>query len=406
MNHDVVITGMGVISALGIGLTDNWVNAMSCKTGIKPIQTIPTQTLRTKLAGEAPNLKAQDYFPDIRPHQLDKSTLFSLISAQEALQDAGLTCVSDKANTGVMIGTCFSTIQTIESTYLQLAHHENSLSPLIFLKSMQNAASSEIAIRFGLKGINQTLLTTCSSATMALGNAYRHIKNGNADRILVGGTETPITPFMIKGWEKLHLISNCMDIKDLLSPFSLNRNGLILGEGAGFLVLESKKIAEKRQAKIYCSLIGFGTNCDAMSLSTPDANSQADAIRAALTDARLDKKDIHYINLHGTGTKMNDKVETTSIKKVWGFAADTIPMSATKSQIGHTMGACGAIESILTVMMMQHHQLLPTVHFQAGDPDCNLDYIPNQLRTLPKLKHAMKLSFGFGGSNAVLIFKK
>lgn len=406
MKNNVVVTGLGLITPLGIGLKESWKKALLGKTAIQKIKSISTDTLRTKLAGEIPSFKFQDYFSDSRPDRMDRSTILALLAAQEALLDANISKEKERSETGVIVGTCFSTIQTKESTYLKLAVSEEGMSPLIFLKSMDNAASGEIAIKFGLKGINQTIFTACSASTMAIGEAYRLIREGYADRILVGGTESPITRFIIRGWEKLHLISDATRPQDIKSPFSLNRNGLILGEGAGFLVLESEKKAMKRQAKIYSSIVGFGTNCDAMHLATPDSTSQAKAIFSALKEAKLKKEDIDYINLHGTGTKMNDKVETEAIKKVWGSLAHSIPASALKSQIGHTMGACGAIETALTVAMMQENILLPTVNFEPGDPDCDLDYIPNKPRKIGNLTYAMKLSFGFGGSNGVLILKK
>jgi 3-oxoacyl-[acyl-carrier-protein] synthase II len=405
MKNKVVISGLGLLTPMGIGVKKNWKMALKGKSYIRPIQSLSTSTLHTKIAGEIQDFNFQDYFPNSRANRMDRSTHLALVAAKEALDDAGLT-ETERADTGVFVGTCFSTIQTKESTYLKLAVSEEGMSPLIFLKSMDNAAAAEIAIQYGLKGINQTIITACSASTMALGDAYRLIREGYAERILVGGIEAPLTRFVIRGWEKLHLISDADHPKNSKSPFSLNRNGLILGEGAGFLMLESEKSAKKRSAKTYCSLIGFGTNCDAIHLATPDPESQSKAILSALADAKVSKKEIHYINLHGTGTKINDKIETEAVKKVWGKLAKTLPMSATKSQIGHTMGACGAIETALTVLMMENKIILPTVQYEGGDPDCDLDYVPNFPREAPQLACAVKLSFGFGGSNAVLVLKK
>jgi len=389
---------------MGIGVRKNWENAALAKNYIRNINSIDTSTLRTKIAGEIQDIDFKLLFPDIRPDRMDRSTLLALLAAQEALEEAKLTD-EDRKKTGVLIGTCFSTIQTKESTYLKLAINEEGMSPLIFLKSMDNAAAGEIAIRFGLKGINQTTFAACSSSTMAVGEAYRLIREGYAERILVGGMESPITRFIIRGWEKLHLISDTPQYNEIKGPFSLNRNGLVLGEGSGFLVLESEKAAIKRHAKVYCSIVGFGTNCDGINLATPDADSQSLAMQLALDEAKLHKESIDYINLHGTGTKMNDKIETEAMKKVWGQEAYKVPMSATKSQIGHTMGASGVIETVLTALMMQENIILPTVCFEPGDPECDLDYVPNHCRK-KVINYSMKVSFGFGGTNAVIILKK
>ena len=405
MKHKVVITGLGLISPFGVGISKNWMFAKKGKTAIAPIKSIDTGTLWTKLGAEIPPIDFRAYFPEIRPDRMDRSTLLALIAAQEAIHQANLT-KQDCMDTGIMVGTCFSTIQTKESTYLRLAETEEGISPLIFIKSMDNAASGEIAVHFGLKGINQTIFTACSASTMALGGAYRLIREGYAKRILVGGTESPITRFIIRGWEKLHLISDTQTATQLKGPFSKGRNGLVLGEGAGFLVLESDAEAKRRQASAYASIIGFGTNCDATHLSTPDAHSQSQAIHLALKNARLKPEKVQYINAHGTGTIMNDRVETQAIKLAFEKLAYSVPIGTLKSQIGHTMGASGAIETIFTLLMMRHNTILPTVNFESGDANCDLDYVPNKAREVDSLEYALKTSFGFGGSNAVLILKK
>ena len=291
MKRKVVVTGIGLTTSLGIGVNQNWKAALKNKTAIRPIQSLDTSTLRTHLGAEVA-IDFNAYFPNINTNRLDRSTLLGLLTAQEAIQDAQLT-PKECAQTGVFIGTCFSTVQTKEATYLKLATSETGISPLIFIKSMDNAAGGEIAIQFGLKGINQTISTACSSSAMALGEAYRLIQSGYAERILVGGLDTPITRFTIRGWERLHLISDAKKSNALKSPFSKNRNGFVLGEGAGFLLLESEKAAQKRGSKIYASLVGFGTNCDAKHLSTPDSLSQSQSILLALKEAKLAPKDIH-----------------------------------------------------------------------------------------------------------------
>ena len=404
MKKRVVITGWGLITPFGVGVENNWNKLLQEKSCIKTLSTVNTSNLRVKIGGEIPKINFLDHLPGIRPRRLDESVLLTLLASKEAIQHAKLTEKECK-ETGMILGTCFGTIKTKEDTFLRLAEDESSIYALIFLKGMDNAAANETAIRFKLKGINQTIFTACSASLMAIGNAYRQISDGHEKRIITGGVDSAITKSVMKGWEKLHVISFCKEPDSASRPFSKNRDGLVMSEGAGFVVLEEYETAIKRKATIYGEIAGFGTNCDATHITSPDVESQSAAMHLALKDAGVSPSQIQYINAHGTATTFNDKAETQAFKNVFGEYAYKIPVSATKSQIGHTMGACGAIEMILTLLMMKHKTLLPTLHFEGNDPDCDLDYVPNKIRKVNSVDYALKTSFGFGGSNAVVVLK-
>lgn len=401
----VVVTGMGLITPFGKGVPTNWKLAKAGNCAIRNLETVDTSTLGVKLGGEIPIREFKSEFPHKKLERFDRSVLLSLLAAGEAITNANLS-PADCAETGVLIGTSFGTIQTKESSYLRAAIDESNIYPLIIIKGMDNAVASEISIQFGFKNINQTIMTACSSSTMALGEAFRLIKNRYVKRILVGGIDTPITYYMIKGWQKLHLISRAPKIDEIKSPFSKDRAGLVLSEGAGFAIIENDADAIARNAPIYGEIRGFGTNCDATHLSTPFADSQSKAIELALESAQTPHNQVDYINAHGTGTLVNDKVETQAIKLAFNRAARTIPISATKSQIGHTMGASGIIEVIFSLLMMTNNLLLPTINYVPGDADCDLDYVPNIPRHSQKINVILKTSFGFGGSNAVVVLSR
>lgn len=405
MKHRVVITGLGLITPIGVGVTQNWQALRQGRCCIKPISSFDASNCRIKLCGEISNIDCNSLLPNIRTDRIDRSVVLSLLAAQEAIRDANLNTTQCN-ETGVMVGTGFGTIQTKEETYLNASSNDAGIHSLIILKGMDNAAASEIAIRFGLKGINQTIFTACSSGAMAIGDAYRLISQGHEKRVLAGGVDTPITQFLIKAWDKLHVISRCSDPTNASQPFSKGRDGFVLSEGAAFLVLEDADAAENRGAPVYAEISGFGANCDAKHLTTPDPDTQRIAINKALDDAQIRPDQIKYINAHGTGTVLNDQIETQAIKKTFGQQAYKIPISASKSQLGHMIGACGAAEAILTVLMMQNKLILPTIHYEEPDPLCDLDYVPNIAREVISMDYALKTSFGFGGANAVLVFKK
>jgi 3-oxoacyl-[acyl-carrier-protein] synthase II len=404
MRNRVAITGLGVVTPFGRGVTNNWAQAIQGKCGIRKLSTVDATGLRVQYGGEIPEQDMATLSSSIDSSRMDRSVLLAIDAAHEALKAAGLG-VQETGTTGVVVGTGFGTIQTKERHFLQAANDDRAISPLIVLQGMDNAAASEIAIRFGLKGINQTLFTACSSGAMAIGTAYRLIVQGYETRLLAGGVDTPITRLMIKAWDKLHLISRGRQWDQCSLPFGRNRNGFTIAEGAGFLVLENLTSARSRGAVIYAELAGFSANCDAQHLSTPDANTQANVVRSALDDAKIASDQVQYINAHGTATTVNDQVETQAIKLAFGAKAVGIPISATKSQIGHTMGASGAIEAIFTVLMMRSGCLLPTIHFQSGDPLCDLDYVPNQVRKIGPIQFALKTAFGFGGNNVALVLR-
>jgi 3-oxoacyl-[acyl-carrier-protein] synthase II len=332
-----------------------------------------------------------------------------VVAAQMAWDDAGLESENyDHQSTGICLGTGIGGIITCEEGLRSFyaGGEGRDMDAFTIPRIMNNAAASYIAISLGLKGLNHTTNTACSAGANAIGQAFEYIRNRRCEVMLCGGAEAPITPGILKGWTVLQVLSQRNDDPArACRPFDKERDGFVLAEGAAVLVLESLSSALKRKADIYAEIAGFGSNCDAYHLTAPSLMGEVEAMHLAIKDAGLSPKDIDYINAHGTATKINDRVETAAIKEVFGDHAYKLPISSTKSMIGHGMGASSALEVIATVLSVKNHLIPPTVNYQKPDPECDLDYVPNQAR--PKeIKSAISNSFGFGGSNAVLAINK
>ena len=410
MVRRVVITGLGIVSPVGKTPEEFFSNLMAGHSGIKHLQTDFIEKLSIRIGAPVEGFNPSDHFSKIQLTGIERFSQFALVAAEQAVQDAQLELSeAEQTRAGVYMGSCQGGAGTLEDGYMELFQRENPrIKPLSVLRSMNNAAASHLSIKYHLQGSNITYATACSSSAIAVGEAYRQIKLGYADVMLAGGSEAMLTLGAIKAWEALRTLAqeDPNDPGASCKPFAKNRSGLVLGEGAAVLVLEDAGRAVKRGAKIYAELAGYDCSSDSSHITKPDANGQTRTILNALRDAQLQPQDIHYINAHGTATLAGDIEETKAIKQVFGAYAASVPVSSTKSMHGHLMGATGAVEFMAAVLALQHNAIPPTINLHEPDPECDLDYVPNQGRTDVKLNAVMSNSFAFGGSNAVLIAKR
>lgn len=410
MTKRVVITGLGIVSPVGITPAEFFSNLMAGHSGIRRLQTDFIEQLSIRIGAPVQDFNPATYFSKIQLTGIERFSQFALVAAEQAVQDAQLELsATERSRAGVHMGSCLGGAGTLEDGYIQVMQHANPrVKPLSVLLSMNNAAASHLSIKYQLRGSNLTYATACSSSAIAVGEAYRQIKHGYADVMLAGGSEAMLTLGAMKAWEALHTLAHedPNDAGASCKPFAKNRNGLVLGEGAAVLVLEDAERAVKRGAKIYAELVGYDCSSDASHITKPDADGQTRTILNALRDAQLQPDDIHYINAHGTATLAGDIEETKAIKQVFGAYAASIPVSSTKSMHGHLMGATGAVEFMAAVLALYNHAIPPTINLHEPDPECDLDYVPNQGRSDIQLNAVMSNSFAFGGSNAVLIAKR
>ena len=410
MVRRVVITGLGVISPVGKTPEGFFSNLMAGHSGIKRLQTDFIEHLSTRIGAPVDDFNPNEYFTKIQLTGIERFSQFALVAAAQAVQDAQLELSeAEQPRAGVYMGSCLGGANTLEDGYVELFKRENPrVKPLSVLLSMNNAAASHLSIKYQLQGANVTYATACSSSAIAIGEAYRQIKHGYADVMLAGGSEAMLTLGALKAWEALRTLAHedPNDAGASCKPFAKNRSGLVLGEGAAVLVLEEAERATKRGARVYAELVGYDCSSDSSHITKPDAAGQTRTILNALRDARLQPQDIHYINAHGTATLAGDIEETKAIKQVFGSYAKGIPVSSTKSMHGHLMGATGAVEFMAALLALHHNAIPPTINLHEPDPECDLDYVPNQGRTDAALNAVMSNSFAFGGSNAVLIAKR
>ena len=404
----VAITGMGIISPIGNTCEDFFKNLTAGRSGIRRMSADFADRLSIRIAAQV-DFNADDHFSKKIARTMDRTTQFAQVAASQAWQDSRLY-LSDKEKTraGVYLGTGMGAANTLEASYEQLFLQKiKRLHPLTVVMVMNNAAASFISIDRGLKGPCLTFSTACSSSAIAIGEAFRLIKHGYADIMLAGGTESLLTYGNLMSWESIGTLAlEADDPSTSCRPFSKDRTGFVLGEGAAVLVLESLNRAKKRGAGIYGEVMGYGSTADAEHITKPSVEGQALAIEAALKEARMGPEGIDYINAHGTATLANDAVETRAIKKVFGRRAYTVPISSTKSMHGHLLGAAGAVELVASVLALRHRIVPPTATLTVPDPECDLDYVPGKARRDIDLKTVMSNSFAFGGTNAVLIVRK
>ncbi len=408
----VVITGLGVVAATGGNVTDFFSQLLEGRAGTRRIQNIEpalAERLNCKIAAEVPCFDPSQHFGAKELDQLDHFSQFAVVAAKQAFEDAGRGEFSEEEQNrlGVCVGTAYGGTETLESTYVSLyGKNASRLSPLVLPRLMYNAAACQVSMRFRARGPTLAPSTACSSGSHAIGEAMRFIQHGQADWMLAGGTDAPITYGVIRAWEAMRVLApENGDAARACRPFSADRRGIVIGEGAAVLLLEEYEAARKRGARIYAELAGYGANSDASHITQPSVEGPARAMQLALDDAGLNPEEVDYINAHGTATRVNDVVETRAIKQVFGARAGKIPVSSTKSMHGHVMGASGAIELVATVEALRRGVLPPTANYLKPDPDCDLDYVPNQARE-QKVRAALSNSFAFGGLNAVLVVKQ
>lgn len=403
----VVVTGLGVISAVGNTVEEFFHNLVCGESGIGIITQIDPTRLTVKIAAEVKHYDPSQYFPPKRQDFLDRFAQFALLAASQALQDSGFVPTEEeKLRFGSVVGTSMGGAETLDVGYKQLYEKgAQRLHPFTIPKLMHNAAACQISMEFGCKGPSMSFTTACSSAAHAMGESFHLIKYGQADAILTGGSDAPIVYGIIRAWEAMRVMANGNgNPKHACRPFSRDREGLVLGEGAGILLFEEYEHAKARGAKIYAEVAGYGMTSDAEHLTHPTSEGPSRAIQLALDEARLNPEEIDYINAHGTATPTNDVNETRAIKAVFGNKPNLV-VSSTKSMHGHAMGATGALEFIATVLAIQRSLIPPTANYTVPDPECDLDYAPNEARS-HTVSAAVSNSFAFGGLNAVLVAKK
>src|ERR1700691_1646122 len=397
----VAITGLGIISPLGLNLEENWKSLSEGRAAIGPIQGADCSTLRFKNGAEVTGYDPVAHFPGGKDAYIDRFAQFSVVAAREALRNSGLQLTPElRERSAIGCGSAVGGQAAIEAGFQDLwVEGRGRVHPLTIPKTMSNAGASHIAMDMGMSGPTYTVSTACSSANHAIGQAFRLVRDGEADVAMTGGSEAMFSIGMLKAWEAMRVSA-----PDTCRPFSKDRRGMILGEGGAMMVLEPMDAAKARGAKIFAEICGFGMTADAHHLTQPAVHGPARAMRGALREAGLDPEAIGYINAHGTGTPGNDPVESSAIREVFGAHADKIGVSSTKSMHGHALGAAGALEAIATILALYHGILPPTANFNEPDPECDLDYIPNQPRAL-RVEAALSNSFAFGGLNAVVAFR-
>lgn len=398
----VAVTGVGVICALG-RTTEEFGRALrEGRPGIGLILSADCSNLRFRNGAEVPAYDHRPYFDDKRADFIDRFAQFAVIAAREASQDAGIEWTPElRENTGIITGSCVGGQSTEDAGFWNVYKlGVNRVHPLTIPKTMANAGASHISMEFGITGPSYTISTACSSASHAIGQAFWMVRSGMAPLAIAGGSEAPFSFGILKAWEALRVVS-----PDTCRPFSKDRSGMVLGEGAAMLIIEPLDAARARGARIHAEIVGFGMSSDASHITQPSAAGAARAMRATLCDARITPEAVGYINAHGTGTQANDSTETAAIRAVFGPHAERLAVSSTKSMHGHALGAAGALEAAAAILALRDGFLPPTANFNEPDPECDLDVVPNVSREAD-FEYALSNSFAFGGLNAVLAFRR
>lgn len=409
MKNRVVVTGMGAVTPIGNDTVSFWNGIKEGNCGVNEIMAFDPSEYKVNLAAEVKDFKFDEYMDKKTAKRMDRYSQFAMVAAGEAMKDSKLDLESiDAERFGVIVGSGIGGIGTIEEQYEKmLKKGPNRVSPFLIPMIIGNMAAGNIAIKYGAKGICTTIVTACATGTHSIGESFHKIRNGEVDIILSGGAEASITPLSIAGFASLTALSNSTDPLRASIPFDKERDGFVMGEGAGIVVLESLEHALNRGAKIYAEVVGYGATCDAYHMTSPAPGGEggARAIKLAIKDAGIELNDISYINAHGTSTPYNDKFETAAIKSVFGEAAYNIPVSSTKSMTGHLLGAAGAIEAIICAKALEESFIPATLGYKVADEECDLDYVPNEGRKAD-IKYALSNSLGFGGHNATIVLKK
>lgn len=406
----VVVTGLGAVTPIGNNVESFWNGIKEGKCGIDKVTHFDASEFKTQIAGEVKDFDPTEYIEKKEARKMDRYTQLAVVAASEAVKDSGLNMEEEDAwRVGVITGSGIGGITTLEEQHNALLEKgPGRVSPFFIPMMIGNMGAAQIAIKFKARGINENIVTACASSTNAIGDALRHIQHGHNDVIIAGGAEAAVSPLSFAGFCSMKAMSTRNDDPQTASrPFDAERDGFVLSEGAGFVVLEELEHAKKRGANIYCELVGYGATDDAYHITSPIPGGEggAKAMELAIKDAGLEPKDITYINVHGTSTKYNDSFETQAIKSVFGSAAETVAVSSTKSMTGHLLGAAGGIEAIVCALSIKEGYIPATINYQNPDLECDLDIVPNKGRE-QEVKTAMSNSLGFGGHNATIVLKK
>ena len=410
MKKRVVITGMGIVSPLGVGVEKNWEAICQGKSGIGPITRFDASDFASKIAGEVKGFSSEDFIEKKEIKKMDAFIQYALASGKMAIQNSQLKIDESNADrVGVLVGAGIGGLSTIEKYHsVLLEHGPKKISPFFIPMLIVNLAPGQISIYFGARGPNSSVVTACATGNHSIGEAFKIIQRGDADAMIAGGAESVITPLAVGGFCAMKALSTRNHEPEKASrPFDKERDGFIIAEGAGVLILEAIEHALKRGAEIYAEIIGFGCNGDAYHISAPSPNGigAARCMEVAMKDAEVGYNEIDYVNAHGTSTPLNDASETMAMKTVFKDHAKKVAISSTKSMTGHLLGAAGGVESVYSTLAIKHGVIPPTVNYDNPDPECDLDYVPNTPREA-KVRVVMSNSFGFGGTNATLIFKE
>jgi 3-oxoacyl-[acyl-carrier-protein] synthase II len=410
LSRRVVVTGVGLVSPLGIGTEANWEALCAGRSGIGPITHFDASQHSARIAGEVKNFDPLQFIDKKDVKKMDVFIQLAIAAAQFAMDDAALSITPDTAlRVGVFIASGIGGFSTIEREHKALlAGGPRRISPFFIPASIINLAAGQVSIRFGAKGPNSATCTACSASAHAIGDAFEIIRRDDADVMIAGGSEAAITPMGVGGFAAMRALSTRNDDPARASrPFDKDRDGFIMGEGSGVIILEELEFAKRRSAPIYAELVGYGMSADAYHITAPseDGDGGMRVMEAALRHAGVRVEQVDYINAHGTSTPYNDKLETLAIKRVFGEHAHKLAISSTKSMTGHLLGAAGGLEAGITVLAVKHQLVPPTINYETPDPECDLDYVPNEKRAAA-IEYALSNSFGFGGTNGALLFKR
>jgi len=410
VSRRVVVTGVGLVLPQGIGIDPVWEKVCEGVSGVGPITKFDTTDFDTKIAAEVKDFRSEDYLAPKDIKKMDIFIHYALAAARIAITDAGLEISGENAGRiGVIVGTGLGGLTSIEKYHTVLLERgPQRITPFFIPMLIGNEASGQIAIQFGAKGPNLCVVTACATGAHSIGEAFRCIQHGDADAVITGGVEATITPLAVAGFNAMKAISTRNAEPERASrPFDRDRDGFVMGEGAGIMILEELEHAHRRGAKIYAEMVGYGYSADAyhMAAPDPDGDGAARCMQMALQDAQLSPEEVDYINAHGTSTELNDITETVAIKRVFGDYAHKVPVSSTKSVTGHLLGATGSTEAIFSCLTIRDKIIPPTINYETPDPRCDLDYVPNAAREAD-VRVVLSNAFGFGGTNATLAFKR
>lgn len=409
MNNRVVITGLGALTPVGNNVDEMWESVTTGKSGIDFVTKVNKDLFPAKVAAEVKNFDPTQYMDKKDARKMDPFTQYAVAAAKMAVEDANLTINEENAErVGVWIGSGIGGMKTWEDQHTKFMEKgAKRVSPFFVPMMIPDMAAGQVSIQLGAKGINSCSVTACASGANSIGDAFKAIQRGDADVMISGGTEAPISDMAFAGFSSSKALSTTEDPQKASRPFDKDRNGFVMGEGAGILILESLESALKRDATIYGEIVGYGATGDAYHITAPAENGEGAtrAMQIALKDANLDPSEVQYVNAHGTSTDLNDKYETQAIKSVFGDHANNLAISSTKSMTGHLLGAAGGIEAVISIKAIQDSIIPPTINYETPDPECDLDYVPNEARK-QTVDAVVSNSLGFGGHNVALVFKK